>query len=177
MGWKEDLAVARFPTANQTVLLSLHGEPKLSWTKSGKAKVTVPEVHFYRDDEPPRLITKRPVNLFEDAWGDVSNVISAYGSADYSTLLSVTPEERWPGSSQVVLRINLQHQPRLSKYVLDTDAAGMHSPPTPASPGPLSQAPPAPVPSLQGQGANPLCASCGKPAAGLSFCPHCGVKQ
>ena len=58
---------------------------------------------------------------------------------------------------------------------------GMHSPqqqPAPtASPGPISQAPPAPVPSLQGQGANPLCASCGKPAAGLSFCPHCGVKQ
>ena len=55
---------------------------------------------------------------------------------------------------------------------------GMHSQqPAPTSPGPISQAPPAPVPSLQGQGANPLCASCGKPAAGLSFCPHCGVKQ
>ena len=76
---------------------------------------------------------------------------------------------------------------------------GMHSPqqqPAPtASPGPISQAPPAQpatvseahastggvlVPRAQRdpeQGAKRFCASCGKPTGGISVCPHCGVAQ
>ena len=183
-------------------------EPKTHYTRKGSAKVSVEEVHFYTDEAPPRLIAKRPADLFVEQWGDLDELFVSWGTNGYDSLVAVKYEPRYPGAeSAYSLRIQYDLQARLSSVSLpDTGGPtqsrtsdGMHSPqpatPPTASPGPISQAPPAqPVTATgvtvhaslgardqqqqePGQGANPLCASCGKPAAGLSFCPHCGVKQ
>ena len=204
MSFLEELAIAKFPRMGQNYRLRLHGQPALKYLKSG-TRIDIPEATFYDTSEPPRALVTRPISIWADAVGDLLAVIEAYGTEAYDRIYAVKVMPRYPGATrQFTFDIEPWESKRLQDFhgacssssalttastaatvataaqtVASPSPTGTHSeaePPT-ASPGPISQAPPAPVPSLQGQGANPLCASCGKPAAGLSFCPHCGVKQ